>query len=104
MSNDVAAIVSLVFSKTGSAAQVEEGFHFVKCSRETLLQSNQLSLLLMQMFGLAAEHSVQCATLLWQSIGGQGSVLALAWSLWAGSLSEPACIVVFLPPPPTPDR
>lgn len=78
----------------------------MKCSYETLLQSNQLSLLLMQMFGLEAERSVQCATLLWQSIGGQGFVLALACSLWAGSLSEPACIVVFLSlsplPPPHP--
>lgn len=76
--------------------QVEEGVNCVKHSQVILLQSNQLSLLLMQMFGLEAEGSVQCATLLWQSSGGQGSVLALAWSLWAGSLSEPAYIVVSL--------
>lgn len=30
--------------------------------------------------------------------GGQGSVLALAWTLWEGSLSEPAYIVFSLSP------
>lgn len=50
------------------------------------------------MFGLEAEGSEKCTTFLWQSSGRLGSVLALAWLLWAGSLSEPACIVVSLSP------
>lgn len=37
-------------------------------------------------------------------VEGPGSVLALAWSLWAGSLSEPVCIVVSLSPSLTGDN
>lgn len=88
-------VVVMVFCSR-SSAQAEKGVNGVKRSSVILLQSDQLSLLLMQMFGLEAEGSVQCATLLWQSSGVQGSVLALAWSLWASSLSEPAHIVVSL--------
>lgn len=88
-------VVVMVFCSR-SSAQAEKGVNGVKGSSVILLQSDQLSLLLMQMFGLEAEGLVQCATLLWQSSGVQGSVLALAWSLWASSLSEPAHIVVSL--------
>lgn len=51
---------------------MEKGGNGVERSLVILLQSNQLSLLLMQMFGLEAEGSLQCATLLWQSSGGPG--------------------------------
>lgn len=69
LSNYAVVIVVMVFS-TRCTVQVEEGGNGVKRSWVILLQSNQLSLLLMQMFGLEAEGSLQCATLLWQSSGG----------------------------------
>lgn len=48
-----------------STVQVEEGGNSEELPLVILLQSNQLTLLLMQMFGLEAEGPLQCATLLW---------------------------------------